>query len=194
MQEEDRERGARIILVRHARPVIDPEVPAASWALAGDAAGAVARLAERLRDLGGDGVVTSPEPKARGTAGIIARCLDLPLAVDEALREQDAGNVPYLSNEAFLAAVEEHFRRRDEIVFGAESSAQAARRFASGVEAAQGRFRCPIVVTHGRVLCAYLVDAIGVDPVPLWRSLRLPDAFVVDLELRTWARVEGKGG
>jgi len=157
--------------------------------LAEGAAGEVARLADELRHLGADGVVSSSEPKAHGTAEVIARSLDLPLTANDAFREQGGGQVPYLSDEAFLAAVAEHFRRPDEVVFGSETSAQAARRLAAGIAETRQRFRCPIVVTHGRVMCGYLAVALDVDPVPIWRSLRLPDALVVDLGARQWTRV-----
>jgi broad specificity phosphatase PhoE len=186
IHEHDRK---RLILVRHARSVIAPDRPASTWALANDVRQEVEELAAAMRRLGADGVVASPEPKARGTAEIIAGCLNLSLIVEPAFREQGGDRTPFLSDAAFYAAVADHFARRDEVVFGAESSAQAAQRFAAGIDPARERFGCPIVVTHGRVMCGYLARALGVDPHPIWNSLRLPDAYAVDLAAGALERI-----
>lgn len=72
-------------LVRHGRPLVDPEQPASSWSLDPDGYAALAdlrrsdRLPERARWF------SSPEPKARETA---ARLTERPVQVVEGLREQ----------------------------------------------------------------------------------------------------------
>jgi broad specificity phosphatase PhoE len=184
-------RGTRIVLVRHARPVIDPDRPGRTWSLAGDAREDVLRLAEAIRPLGCDGVVASPEPKARDTGGIIAGAFDVPCTVDDAFREQGGDAIPWLGDDAFKAAVADHFARPNEVVFGDESSADAARRFAAGVARARAAHGFPLVATHGRVMCGYLAQALGIDPRPIWSTLRLPDALVVDLEEKTVNRLPG---
>lgn len=184
-----------IVLVRHARPAIDPVRPAGDWLLADDANESVLRLAEGIGAVGADGIVTSPEPKALGTARLIAGRLDLPVMVDEALREQGGDMIPWIAGpEEFRAAVREHFGRADEAVLGDEPSADAAARFAEAVERARGQFRCPVVVTHGRVMCGYLGASFGIDPMEIWETLRLPDAFVLDLVSGSVVRIQGKEG
>lgn len=181
---------SRMVLVRHARPVIDPETPPSLWELEGDAHHAVEGLAESVRHVGCDGVVVSPEPKARTTGDIIAGCLDVPIIVDPAFREQGGRHVAWLPDREFLAAVEDHFVHGDRIVLGTETSHQASERFANGIQRMSRDITCPIVVTHGRVMCGYLAKTLGVDPVQMWRSLRLPDAFMVDLGARSLQRIE----
>ena len=39
-----------------------------------------------------------------------------------------------------------------------------------------------MAVTHGTVLSMYLAERLGCDPLDLWRSLHMPDAFVLDAE------------
>ena len=179
----------KVVLVRHARPEIDPAHPAGTWTLAADAGAAVDRLASNLAGLGVDSIVTSPEPKALATGTIIARALDVPLSEDDAFREQGLDTVPWIpAPEGFVAAVRDHFARPDEAVLGDEPSATAAARFAAGVERALALHRFPIVVTHGRIMCGYLHQATGVDPMEIWPSLRMPDALVVDLDNGSIAR------
>lgn len=183
---------SRMVLVRHARPVIDPNTSPELWELKAGAEDDVKRLAKAIRTVGCDGVVVSPELKARRTGEILARCLELPVMIDPAFIEQGGGRVPWLPDRAFLAAVEEHFAHGDRVVFGTETSHQAAARFASGIEHASAGTTCPVVVTHGRVMCGYVANMIGVDPVPIWRSLRLPDAFIMDLSARTFRRIDAR--
>ena len=115
-------RGTRIVLVRHGRPAVDPDRPGRTWALADDAREDVLRLAAELRPFGCDGILSSPEPKARGTGEIIAGALGLPCAEDDAFREQGGDAVPWLGDDAFRLAVADHFARPDEVIFGAEAS------------------------------------------------------------------------
>lgn len=184
----------RIVLVRHARPDIDPARPAGEWSLAHDAGEVVNRLAANLGGLGVDGVLSSPEPKALATARILSTALDIPLAEDDAFREQGLDSVPWIPDQdGFVAVVRDHFARPDAAVFGDEPSTMAAARFADGVERALEMHGFPIVVTHGRVMCGYLRRATGVDPMEIWPTLRMPDALVVDPGAPTIVRVTGEG-
>lgn len=174
--------GPRVVLVRHAMPVIDPARPAGEWPLAGDVAESVLSLAEAMSDQEPDGIVSSPEPKALGTAELLAAHLDIAVSRDDALREQGLDTIPWIDGpDGFRQRVREHFERANEIVFGEESSAAAAARFAGALERARERYRTPVLVTHGRIMCGYLAATFGVDPVELWESLRMPDAHVIDL-------------
>jgi broad specificity phosphatase PhoE len=188
----DHELGAsRVLLVRHAQPVILPDRPAGEWVLADQAAGSVRLLAKSLRGLNPDGVVASPEPKAFGTAYILAEDLGLPLGKDEALREQGRDTIPWIEGESrFRAAVANHFVRSDEAIFGSESSADAVSRFTAAVDRAWSEYRLPVVVTHGRIMCGYIGRVLDRDPMDFWVDLRMPDAFLLDSEAGTCARVE----
>ncbi|HVL26264.1 MAG TPA: histidine phosphatase family protein [Thermomicrobiales bacterium] len=179
-----------VILVRHAQPVIVPDRPTSTWALADGARQEIEALAASIRDLSADGVVASPQVKAHGTGEVIAGFLGLPLESDDAFREQGGDTEPFLPDADFRAAVAAHFARPDDVVFGSESSTQAARRFAEGIDRACAAFRLPVVVTHGRVMCGYLASALGIDPLPVWRDLRLPDAYLIDLDDGTLVRIE----
>lgn len=184
----------RLVLIRHARPVIDPARPAGVWPLADDARDSVIWLAEVIAPLAADGIVSSPEPKALDTARLIATHSDLPLRENTSLREQGGDTIPWFPEpDRFRAAVREHFSRADEAVFGNESSADATARFAGAVERARARYRVPVLVTHGRVMCGYLGATFGVDPFEIWETLQLPDAIVVDFRSGSVTRVDGRG-
>src|SRR6476619_3189336 len=56
--------NAALILVRHGRPVIDPDQPPTTWPLCPEGREAVAKLAEKLAAYAPAAVISSPEPKA----------------------------------------------------------------------------------------------------------------------------------
>jgi broad specificity phosphatase PhoE len=71
------------VLVRHAKPHRDSSVPPAEWDLDPTGIGAIAELAQALRDLGLERTLTRSEPKAVQTGRVLADLFSV-------LTEQDA--------------------------------------------------------------------------------------------------------
>lgn len=183
----------RIVLVRHAEPVVDPQSPARDWGLAEGAEENLLSLVGRLRPLDVDGIITSPERKAASTARTIAIEFGLGVVEDRALREQGGKYVPWITTEdEFRAAVARHFARPEEAVLGSESSSEAVECFVVGVERARARYRLPLLVTHGRVMSGFLARVLDTHAMSVWKELRMPDAFVVDLLNRTCLPIGAK--
>ena len=68
--------------------------------------------------------------------------------------------------------------RPAEAVHGGETAHEASERIAAALAKHRGQ---PLVaVTHGTVLSMYLAERLGCDAHDLWRSLHMPDAFVLD--------------
>lgn len=167
-----------LILVRHGRPAIDPDAAPTTWPLCPDGREAVARLAGRITAFAPTAIVSSPEPKALETAQIIAEALGLAVQVDAGLHEHKRPALAFGSEEAFRERIAQVFADPAKPVPGGESVDQACARFAAALAAHPGR---PLVaVTHGTVLSHYVASKLGLDPHDLWRSLHMPDAFVLD--------------
>jgi len=183
-----------ILLVRHAQPHVDPGHKASAWelTLAGRDASKVcaAQLAGERPDL----VVTSRERKARETAEIIAGVLALDVLEDERLGEQGGDEVMFIDDlERFRVTVRQHFENPSKVVLGRESSLAAATRFAEVVEDLRIRMpppRCPVLVSHGRVMAAFLASVTGAAAWTIWEDLRMPDTIAVDLESGTIRRLD----
>lgn len=181
----------RVVLVRHARPVIVPESDPGQWVMDASARGDVERLARSIAPLGCDIVVTSDESKARTTGEVLGEVLGLPVWSEADLGEQGAGTIPWIEGaETFRARVIEHFERPGERVFGKETSSEAGARFAGAVSRLAERYRYPVLVTHGRVMSAWIARVTGAEAAAFWRDLRMPDAFAVDIGARRWRRIE----
>lgn len=183
----------RILLVRHARPLVDAGRPSHEWDLEDGASEDIVSLSPYLRRFNVDGIITSPERKAVSTAGIIASVLRLPVVVEPALREQGNEGVPWVGGEhLFREAVAHHFARPCEVVLGNESSDDAVKRFGAGVERARAWHRFPLLVGHGRVMSGFIARIAGMQPMEVWTDLRMPDALIVDIENKTWRRIGEK--
>lgn len=174
-----------IALVRHGAPLVEPAQPAENWALSEAGRVAVVSLARSLRSLSPGLVVSSPELKARQTAELI--CPQSQIRLDEDLREHGHATVPFLSPPHFERAVTRFFAQPQEAALGAESAASAAQRMERARERLRGTRA--IAVSHGRIISAYVSTLLGIDGLPIWRALQLPDVLLVNPALRKIQRL-----
>lgn len=169
---------ASLILVRHGRPVIDPEIPPPQWGLCPEGRDAVAALAEKLIPFGARAAISSPEPKALQTAEIIGQRLGLAVEVEHGLHEHKRSHVSFGSEEDFRQRIAQVFANPQVPAPGGESAEQACERLTAAL--ARHTTRPLVAVTHGTVLSLYVARLLGLDAHDLWRNLRTPDAFVLD--------------
>lgn len=171
---------AALILVRHGRPVIDPDTPPTQWTLCPEGREAVAALAEKLARFGAKAAVSSPEPKALETAEIIAERLGLKVEVDPGLHEHKRQHLSFGTEEDFRQRIAQVFANPQTPAPGGESAEAACQRLAETL--ARHPVRPLVAVTHGTVLSLYVAKLLGLDAHDLWRNLHTPDAFVLDAE------------
>lgn len=171
-----------LILIKHSMPHIEPEKPAAEWALSPHGYEQCVPLAQKLERYQPAAIVSSTELKARETARLVAETLDLPVEVMDNLHEHDRReNAPYSHDvNEFHQRVAAFFKQPDQLVFGLETADAAYSRFEGAIGEVLNRHpeQTVAVVTHGTVLSLFVSRKNHLDPFPLWRSLKLP-AFVV---------------
>jgi len=171
-----------LYLIRHASPLVQPDVPAREWTLSPRGVEEASRLVETARAWGLAAIYASPEPKARATALILGDALALTPHVVDGLEELRFDE--WISNaDDFARAVREILEQPHDWHRGAERAADAAARFAAALRlVAQGAFPAA-VISHGRVISAYLSDLLRPeDPVELWRSIPMPGWTHFDLD------------
>ena len=168
---------ASLILVRHGRPVIDPEIPPPQWGLCPEGREAVAALAETLRPFGAMAAISSPEPMALQTAEIIGQRLGLAVEVEHGLHEHKRQHRSFGTEEEFRQRIAQVFAEPRIQAPGGESAEQACERLTAAL--ARHTIRPLVAVTHGTVLSLYVARLLGLDAHDLWRNLRTPDAFVL---------------
>ncbi|MGC4106685.1 MAG: histidine phosphatase family protein [Thermomicrobiales bacterium] len=180
------------IILRHARPDVQPERPASEWPLAPEGWDAAQRLGERLRGFGPLRVVASAERKAIQTGEAIGGAVK----VDDRFGEQGRGTVPFLPGDAFHDRVIAHFRQPEDRILGDEASAEAAARFdaALGDSLAGEDDALPVIVSHGRIVSAWIAAQATMpggtqEAEMIWQGLRMPDAWLVSRTASGWMAV-----
>jgi len=180
----------RVILVKHALPVLDPTKPAREWTLAAEGENQARRLAARLRTFAPCRLVSSTEPKASRTAAIVARELGIETITVAELCEIDRPVLPILSPLEHARLNLRIFSNPDAPVVGRESAREAQRRFGAALfeELQRTTEDNLVVVTHGTVISLFVSAHANVDGAELWQRLQCP-SFVV-LERATLSLVE----
>jgi broad specificity phosphatase PhoE len=172
----------QLFLIRHASPVIQPGTPPRDWALSERGVEEAQALAKVAQTWGLEALYTSSEAKARSTGLIIADALELFANVVDGFDELRMPD--WIANaDEFNQAVREILEDGGDLPRGAERADQAAARFADGVDlVAQGAFPAAIV-SHGRVLTAWLTQTIGLaTPYETWRTMPMPGWACIDLD------------
>lgn len=169
-----------LILVRHGRPAIDPDTPPPTWPLCEEGRQGCEKIIERVTALKPTRAVASPEPKALQTAQILAAPLGLEVEIDPGLHEHKRPHASFGSEQEFRDSIAQAFANPAEASPGGESPEEACARFAAALARHKG---APLLaVSHGTVMSLYLADKLGLDAHDLWRSLHMPDVFVLDAD------------
>jgi broad specificity phosphatase PhoE len=185
----------RLLLVRHARSQVDPQREPRTWGLAEGGR----RDAERLAALAvfdhASGYYAGAEPKLEQTLAPVAAAHGMTVQADPALGE--SGSTGWLGEEGRFREVVRRFFDHPQAspAPGWETRAEATERFKGAV--ARLLPRHPVVVhrghalpgtvaiaSGGRILCAFLADALGLDAeraLALWSALKMPDLAVLEL-------------
>ena len=177
-----------LILIRHAAPAQDPNVPPPQWTLSDEGRAATKALAAKLKHLAPAAAVSSPEIKALETVRILTEDLGLTVETDPAFAELHRPKWPFSDVATFEARIAKVLETPHLSIEGAEPAGEAAARFSEGLFRHAAR---PLMVgTHGTILSAYVaLEHDGVWNADLWKSLRLPEALVLDADNRLIERI-----
>lgn len=174
---------ARVVLAKHALPILDASRPPREWRLTPDGDRQSKRLAAALQRFAPLRLVASPEPKARRTAEIAAAELGVSCTTIAGLEEIDRPALPIMTASEHERVNARLFTDFDRPVIGCESARDARDRFTAAVvrELQRTTEDSLAVVAHGTVI-ALLVSAHNpVDAFDLWKRLQCPSFVVLDV-------------
>jgi len=173
----------KLILIKHASPLVVPGTPPEKWKLSDKGRESCGPLAEAVRAHAPAIIVASEEPKARETAEIVAKALDVPVETAADLHEHDRTNVPHMRSGEFISHMEVVFRKPTERVLGRESAVQALDRFERAVNDVVARHPAGniAIVSHGTVIALLAAEHSERYGFDLWREMQLPSLVVMDL-------------
>lgn len=173
----------RLLLVRHAPPLVEPGTPPQSWRLGAKAKARVLDLAKEVRSYTPSRVVTSDERKARETGTVLAEALGLPCETFPGLHEHERGLSDFFaSDDAFRQAVHTFFEQPNRLIFGHETAAQAQKRFTEALATLSVGYpgETLAVVSHGTVISLAVALWAGCDAYAFWQRLPMPALIVVE--------------
>ena len=176
-----------LILVKHSVPEIREDRPANTWVLSKEGQRRAQQLSEDLQRFAPEVVLSSEEPKAKETAEIIARQIQVTPQTLPGLHEHDRSDVPYLPHDAFQVSIREFFQKPGELVFGKETADQAYTRFYKAVHSILSEHKNKTVVTvaHGTVISLFVSRLTGSSALELWNQLGLPSFVAIALDSDT---------
>lgn len=188
-----------LILVKHSLPEIDPSFPAKEWVLSNEGRRRARILGERLDRYSLDLIVSSAEPKAIETAEIAAGVLNVRMEVVEGLHEHERVNAGFLEKERFEQSIRQFYEQPADLIFGEETADCAYDRFANAVFGILDR-SCRenlAIVTHGTVLSLLVSRNSDLEPIALWKKLRLPSWVVLSRRdfrvIEVWPSIDAVG-
>jgi broad specificity phosphatase PhoE len=171
----------RVYLVRHASPAVRPGTRPSTWHLSDRGIEEARALAEIARGWGLTAIYSSVESKASATAAIIGDPLGLPVRLVEGLEEQrwDAWTE---NADEFNENVRRILERPEESIAGSEPAAAASQRFDAALHLALPGGGPLAVVSHGRVLTAWLDSVLALEsPYDAWRAIPMPGYALVEI-------------
>jgi probable phosphoglycerate mutase len=161
--------------------MIRPSEPARDWPLSERGVAEAQALAGAAADWGIEALYSSSEAKARSTALIIGDALGLPVRVADAFDELRIAD--WISNADAFNDTVRGILEGEAPPRGAESREDAATRFADGVAIVAAGAMPAAIVSHGRVLTAYLAQYRGLEsPFDYWRAIPMPGWTRIDLD------------
>jgi broad specificity phosphatase PhoE len=181
----------KLILIKHASPQVEPDLPPEQWHLSDEGRARCETLARELATLSPALIVSSEELKAKETAEALAGHLNLPHNTAPDLHEHDRSNVPHMPSREFISMVELFFRRPGERVLGNETAVAALSRFRSAMDEVlmEHREGNVAIVSHGTVIALLLESLDGRKGFDVWRAMKLPSYAVLGLPDLTIERV-----
>lgn len=173
----------KLILIKHAKPLVDPAKSSEQWRLSEEGRRHAEMLGERIVVHAPAIVVSSIEPKAVETAEILAKQLDIATESAADLGEQDRSNVPHMRSGEFISNVELMFRRPGEVILGRESAEEALARFDRAVDAviAAHPDANVAIVSHGTVIALFIEKYADRNGFQIWREMGLPSFAVFEM-------------
>src|SRR5258706_1596202 len=171
-----------LILIKHARPQVDPSISSEEWTLGDEGRAAAAQLAERLRPYAFSKLFCSSEPKAAQTADVIGRALAKPVEQANDLFEHERRDVPHMETREFIWLVALLFKEPNRLVLGNETADEAYERFGDAVDELIEKEPGDVaVVTHGTVISLFAQRRAKQEPFALWRRMGLPSFIVLEI-------------
>ncbi|GAA0371121.1 histidine phosphatase family protein [Bacillus horti] len=173
----------KLILVKHALPIIDEEKASGEWHLSDEGKEKCRDLAKLLKDVHTHSIYSSYVPKAKETAEGIAEVLGCNVVAHENLHEHSRNEVNFMPRGVFIDTMMKFFQYPHALIFGEETANEAKNRFTQAVK--EIVYQTPqeddiVIVAHGTVNTLFVSEFNEINQFEFWNTLDLPSYVVLD--------------
>lgn len=171
----------KIVLVRHSKTNIEPEIDSTQWRLSEDGRQAAAKLAEDPAFKDCELIYSSLQPKAIDTAEIIGKALNIPALQEEGLAELSSVTSGFI--EDYAGTVHKLYAGEIANINDGETLQQAIDRFNAAIKSIVDQHRdVPkiAIVSHANVLSLFTAQYCDNKAIDLHNTIAMPDIAVLD--------------
>lgn len=171
----------KIVLVRHSKTIIEPEINSMLWALSDDGRQAAERLAQDPIFEGTEVIYSSQQVKAVDTANIIGATLQVPVLQEAGLAELSSVTSGFI--EDYAGTIHRLYAGEITNINGGETLNEALERFnrAVGSIAAKHADSSKIaIVSHANVLSLFTSQYSDKKAIDLHNTIAMPDVAVLN--------------
>ncbi len=169
-----------IVLVRHSRTVIAPEVNSMLWTLSDEGRETAAKIAQDPIFEGCALIYSSLQPKAIETAEIIGEALQISAFKEEGLAELSSVTSGFI--EDYIGTVHRLYAGEIPNINGGETLKDALTRFNKAIEMIASRHANLgkiAIVSHANVLSLFTAQHSNLEAYDLHNSIAMPDAALL---------------
>jgi broad specificity phosphatase PhoE len=174
-----------LILIRHSKSLINPNIPINTWGLSDEGISLAKGLnnLSQLKNL--DVIYSSLQPKALETAIIATKDFGVPIKTDDRLTESTAFTNKFVSPEQLERNAAEYYSDKKLSINHGESFEETLERFNESVMEIlkiEGGKENVGIVSHGNVLASFASQYSDKTPLEIEKIMEQPDVAVLDWE------------
>lgn len=169
----------KLIIIRHFKPKIDKNIPVTDWTLDEKT---IKEMKETIKNINFNKITkiyTSPQKKAIITAEYISEKYNIPLVIEENIRETDRNN-DYIEGD-FKETIKKYFL--EDNIPKWEKQDDVKKRINVFLEKIKSEKGSIIIISHGRFLSIMLHKYFNKDVVDFWQNLNFGEIIEVDFKL-----------
>lgn len=177
----------KIVLIRHSKSLVNPNIPITSWGLSEEGR----TLAKKLNSLPQiktlEVIYSSLQPKALETAALATEDMGIEVKTDNNLTESTSFTNKFVSLKELEENTRKYYAEKTCSINDGETFVEAQARLAKAlndiVKKEQDKETIGIV-SHGNILAGFVSQITQVDPYEIVEKIKQPDVAVFDWDTK----------
>lgn len=172
-----------LILIRHSKSLVNPNIPIATWGLSEEGVILAKKLNKITQIKTLDIIYSSLQPKALETAILATKNTGIPIKTDNRLTESTSFTNKFITPEQLEQNSKKYYSDKKSTFSNGESFEESLGRFVVAINdivSSETDKRNIGIVSHGNVLTAFASQFTNEDAYEIHESMRYPDIAILD--------------